>query len=197
VATEAELPGLYHAPPAPSLERVSAPAGLIEASTGFLEAWLLRKDYETAWRSLAPSCRPCVDLFLGEGESPAGSPAEQARRLRSKMEEVGRRLRPAARLEEVLTAAPGVDADDKVVAHPREKAFTLLSLSDQVGRETDCGRRLGGTPAGGDPVPKSYGTYYASAFHFRTAAGQPAVLYLGWRREGPDWRVVAYDVLTP
>ncbi len=194
---DADLASVYEPPPTPTLERVAAPPGLVEASTAFLDAWLVRKDVETAWRQVAPSCYPCVDLFPDEGELPAGTLEEQKRRLRSKMETAAKRVGRVARLEDFLTAAPAVDPENKVVMQPRDQAFSLVSLQDRVGVEADCARRLGKAAATAPAPEGGYGTYYATAFRFKTVAGEPAVLYLGWTREGSEWRMFAYDIVIP
>ena len=55
------------------------------------------------------------------------------------------------------------------------------------------------TPVAGDqPVTlESYGTYYASGFQLKEIFGDPAVLYLIWRREDDAWKIASYEVLTP
>ena len=70
------------APPtvAPAPARSRADAALVDAARGFLESWLIRKNYDEAFRYLSPAAYGCYDLARGAG--PAGI-------------DLGRRRRPA------------------------------------------------------------------------------------------------------
>jgi len=195
---QGQLADLHEPPEVPPLTRVPGDPGLIEASTGFLESWLIAKDYDRAFSYLSPSSHACVDVFRPD-EQPAGSPEAQARVLRERIAVVGDRFGRVARLEDAIDGPEAVDPQDQLVTHPREAAFTLLGLKDSEGVEADCGRQLSGAAAPdlGEAADR-YGTYYASAFRVDTLAGEPAVFFVGWKRDDDGaWRIFAYAVETP
>jgi hypothetical protein len=195
---EGGLAEVYAPPETKPLPRVAGDPGLVEASTGFLEAWLVRKDYEGAFSYISRSCYPCSDLFRAPGTPAAGSAEAQADRLRRAMAAVGERVGTVSRLEDAIAGVEAVNPQIQLLTHPREAAFTLLGLADQLGEDADCQRRLeGATRRSAEGRERAYGTYYAAAFRIQTAAGEPAVLYLGWTRDADAWRLFAYDVQTP
>ena len=198
VSDEGELSDLHKPPPTAAIARASAPPGLVEASTRFLEDWLVRKDYAATFAALSRRCYPCADLFLPEGQAPAGSAQAQARSLRERIASAGERVGKVARLEDVIAAAEPVDPDVRIIDHPHERAFALLSITNGQGDAADCARRLRSpSPPPLEEQASARGRYYAAAFHVETAAGEPAVLYLGWTREEGAWRVFAYDIVLP
>jgi hypothetical protein len=48
-----------------------------------------------------------------------------------------------------------------------------------------------------DAAQKVYGNYYAMLFTFRTAGDHPAALNLLWARDGGQWKIISYEVVTP
>jgi hypothetical protein len=195
---EGGLAEVYTPPGTKPVPRVAGDPGLVEASTGFLEAWLVRKDYERAFSYISPSCYPCTDVVRDPGTPAAGSLEAQAAQLRRAIAAVGERLGKVSRLEDAIAGVEAVNPDARLLSHPREAAFTLLELDDQLGKDADCQRRLEGAARSGPAAQeRAYGTYYAAAFRIQTAAGEPAVLYLGWKRDADAWRLFAYDVQTP
>jgi len=159
----------------------------------------VRKRYDEAFAAISPSCFACVNLYLDPDEAPKATAAEQRARLRSGLERLGERIGRVARLEDVIRSVEPSDPRLHIVDHPRHAAFSLLALPDAAGAAASCEARL----ANGDTMPEddapgqAYGRYYASALQFVPRAGETAVLYLGWVRDGGRWRIFAYRIITP
>ena len=51
--------------------------------------------------------------------------------------------------------------------------------------------------AGDDTVEKVYGNYYATIFTFRTPGEHSAALTLLWGKDGGQWKILSYELVTP
>jgi hypothetical protein len=68
--------------------RISADSTLVSAASGFLESWLVRKDYDAAFNYLSPKTSECYNLERNPENPMATSPQEASRRLRAALEAV-------------------------------------------------------------------------------------------------------------
>ena len=77
-------------PPEPVAEtkvaRISADSTLVSAANGFLESWLVRKDYDAAFNYLSPKSHECYNLEKNAESPVATSPEDAERRLRAALE---------------------------------------------------------------------------------------------------------------
>ena len=77
-------------PPEPVAEtkvaRISADSTLVSAANGFLESWLVRKDYDAAFRYLSQKSHECYNLEKNAESPVATSPEDAERRLRAALE---------------------------------------------------------------------------------------------------------------
>ena len=193
----AKLPDLVK-PVTPVAEaRVTAEPSLIQANERFLEAWLVRKNYEEAVTLIAPEASACVNLYLDQGESPKTNVAEQSARLRAGLERAGRQAGSVARLEDILQPVPPTDPRLRVVDHPRIKAFQVVDVPDWMGPTLACEARLarGDTTAIEEGAERGYGRYYISALRFVNHGEPGAVLALGWRRDADGWRIFSFKII--
>ena len=182
------------------IPRVAGDPEFIQAVDTFVEAWLVEKNIDRAMDYVAPSSLPCINRVLGADEAPIESLAEQKERLRSGLERTAEHLGPVSRLEEVIASAPLWDPDLREVIHEREDAYSLFSVSDRKGEAAGCEQRIGrarGAPASEPEAPPSYGRFFASSFSIQTVAGETVALLLGWTRQGEDWRIYTYRVVSP
>ncbi len=181
------------------LPRVAGDPELIQAMDAFVEAWLVEKNIDEAMDYIAPSCLPCINLDLDAGEAPIDSSAEQKEWLRSGLERTAEHLGPVSRLEDVIG---GVDLwlpDLREIIHEREDAYSVFSVPDWRGEAARCERRIrrARTAPASEPEAPSYGRFFASGFNIQTVAGETVSLLLGWIRQGEDWRIYTYRVLSP
>jgi hypothetical protein len=193
------LPDLIK-PAAPTVEsRVTADPSLLEANQRFLDAWLIRRDYDQAGRIIAPDAGACVNLYLDPGEPPRTSATEQSARLRAGLERASRLVGTVARLEEAIEPVAPTDPRLRLVDQPRIKAFHVLGVPDWMGPTLACEARLarGDTAATDEGVERGYGRYYLSAFRFLNAGQPGAVLALGWVRQSEGWRIFSFKVIEP
>ena len=184
------------APPANAVGRIPADMTLVAAAHGFLDSWLVRKDYDAALRYLSPKSYPCYDLVRGPDQPPVASPEEAARRLRDGIQHTGERLGRTRTLDDVLVAVPASHTAVRVMDHPYAAAFTLTSIPDAFTDAADC---LAMATGGGLPkeYPVQYGKGFGMTIQLRTKGGEAPVLRTLWTREQPGWRITAFDLEVP
>ena len=99
--------------------RINADSTLVQAARGFLESWLIRKDYDAAFAYLSPRSYACYDLETTKaGEAPSSSPEEAGRKLRASLEASGKTLGTSRNLEALLAPAEPVHPAIRVMNHP-------------------------------------------------------------------------------
>ncbi len=182
------------------MPRVAGDPELIQAMDAFVEAWLVEKNIDEAMGFIAPSCLPCINQDLDAGKAPIDSPAEQKEWFRSGLERTAEHLGPVSRLEDVIAGVDLWVPDLREIIHEREDAYSLFSVSDRRGEAARCEQRIDRertAPASEPEAPPSYGRFFASGFRIQTVAGETVALLLGWTRQGEDWRIYTYRVVSP
>jgi hypothetical protein len=76
----------------PKIVRISADPSFVQAARGFLESWLIRKDYDAAFGYFSAKSYACYTLERSEGEPAIASPEEGGRQLRARLKDRERRL---------------------------------------------------------------------------------------------------------
>lgn len=190
-----EMPAVAH-PTTNSPQRIPADTTLVEAARGFLESWLVRKDYDKAFAYLSPASYACYQLTRRSDQSPATSPEDAGRQIREALAQAGDQIGRAERLENIVTAAPPVHPAVRAMDHRYAGAFSLSSVPDALVEAVNCDTRAKGDLAFSDRQP-TYGTGFAMTVRFRTRAGDPPVLRTLWLKESGAWRITAYDVELP
>ena len=186
-------------PPAPTLPLVDGDPALVRAVHDFHTQWFVRRDVAKALEHMAPRSLACVNGYLDDGVPPAGTVDEQRRYLRVGMERALAAAEGARSLHEAI-AAPEVNHPDlKLVRHRDTSAFALAALPDSLLGPADCTNATPGElnlnwkpPTG----PPAYGTYFGSGFRMANAVDDPAVIWLLWAKDGADWKVVGFSILT-
>ena len=77
------------APPATTMVRIPADASLARAARAFLESWLIRKDYDAAFRSISPASYACYDLARSPAAPASTSLDDAGRRMRANFARAG------------------------------------------------------------------------------------------------------------
>jgi cation transport regulator ChaC len=187
------------APPAlpqPEVVRIKADLTLVQAAKSFVENWLIRKDYDTAFRYLPTRSYGCYDLVRGPDAPPSTSVDDAGRKLRGSLERIGQWVGTTGRLETIIEAAEPRHASIQVMDQPYSRMFSVTSFPTALGAVVECDARArAAVPP--DPLPLEYGEAFGMTFRFRTQEGDAPVLRLLWRRENNNWRVTAYDVDLP
>lgn len=194
-STDDATPG---ADPTPEVEilRVPFDPELHKAVRGFLEAWLVRRDYDAAFAYLSPKSYACYDLDR-ESEQPAASSAEDAaRRLREGLARAGDRVPGKRPLEAIVQAADPIHRAIRLMDHRDRATFSLTSVPDALAEAAECDARTRGLRIP-DTIPPEYGRAFGASVRFRTPSGDAPVLRTMWRREGGAWRIVSYGVELP
>ena len=115
---------------------------LVAAARDFLESWLLRKDYDEAFRYVSPKAYACYDLVRGPDQPAAASAEDAGRKIRAATRARRRPVRQAPQRRRVRrrrSALPRVD--------PRDGAPLLADV-----RALQCPRQARG--GGGLRVPR-------------------------------------------
>jgi hypothetical protein len=192
---DSDLPAVA-TPPTATPARIAAEASLVDAARRFLESWLVRKDYDTAFQFTSSRSYACYNLVRGSEQPAATSLEDAGRKIRVALEQSGGAVGNVRRLEDVLTAAPPFHPAVRVMDHRDSRTFTLSSVPDALADAADCTVRSEGGREISD-VPPSYGNAFELTVRFRTRAGEPPVFRTMWTREGGVWRIAVYDVEAP
>ena len=176
--------------------RISADTRLVQAARGFLESWLVRKDYDAAFAYLSPRSYACYDLERGADQAPSSSPEDAGRKLRASLAASGKTIGTARNLQALLAPAEPFHPAVRVMNHPYSSVFSLTSPPNALADASECAARVGGSRAP-DPVPLEYGNGFGMNVRFKTPNGDAPVLRLLWRRENGAWRVSSYMVDLP
>jgi hypothetical protein len=169
---------------------------LVEAARGFLESWLIRKDYDSAFRYLSPRAYGCYDVVRGADQPASTSVEDAGRRIRAGIERIGESVGNLRRLEDVLMPVEVRHVAVRVMDHAYQNAFVLGSIPNALGDASECAARVGGFVMP-DPLPLVYGDAFGMAIRFRTGGGEGASLLLLWRQEEGAWRIRSYDLELP
>ena len=190
-----ETPG-PPAPPEPEVGRIKADLTLVHAAKTFLDTWLIRKDYDAAFRVLSTRSYACYDLVRGPDAPASASLDDAGRKVQASLERIGQWIDKGRSLEATVEAAEPLHPSIRVMDQPYSRMFSLTSFPAALGDAVECDARArGAVPP--DPIPLEYGEAFGMTFRFRTQDGDAPVLRLLWRKEGNTWRVTSYDVELP
>jgi hypothetical protein len=180
----------------PKIVHVGPDRALVADAKGFLESWLVRRDYDAAFGYISPKAYACYNLERGEASPAAASDEDAGRKLRASLETAGASIGTAGRLADIVTAADPVYAATRIMDHHDSKTFTMTSIPNALADAEECAARAAGAGAP-DPLPHAYGSAYGTIVHFRSGGDDGPVLRLLWRREAGAWKITAYGIERP
>ncbi len=189
--------------PAPAVPSTGAPAprikaepDLAQAARDFLERWLIQRDFDGAYRYLAPSSYDCYNLTRGPDRPPAGSPDEAARAIRAGLERAVEGIGRPRNIDAVVAAVDPSHPAIRLMDHPHARTFALVSVPNAFADADSCAAR--GRDARFSPTADyQSGRAYAMLLRFRTESGEAPVLRVLWLKDGDAWRIAAYQVVMP
>ena len=179
--------------------RVKADPALLQASHDFLHTWLVDDNFDGAAKYVSAKCDACVGLYLAEGEKLPATAEEYSAYIRKALTTVGKDVGKVGHLSEALEPVQAEHDDLQMVEHGGERAYTLVAVPDYLAGTFECDRRSSKNPYPPDDAAaqKTYGNYYATLFMFRTAGEHPAALTLLWGKDSGEWKIIAYEMVTP
>ena len=179
-----------------TITRVKADAGFATAAQAFLQTWLIKKDYDAAFRYLSPASYACYDLARNPADPASTSLEDAGRKLRAGLERAGQLAGPARSLDAILVSAEPIHPAVHVMDHAHSRTFSLTSLPNAIGDAVECDARARGAipPA---PLPLEYGKAFGLTVRFGTGASDAPVLRMLWRNENGAWRIRSYDLELP
>ena len=161
-----------------------------ESMRSFLTAWLLKGDFKAAVSFVSPAAYACFDEPL----DPAKGRQAFVTGLAQVREVLGRRTALANYLEPFIPN----DLTPRLVTHPDQKAYAILSPSRRAAESLLCTDRDHlDRPAEVQLGEQDYGDYYVTAFRMKVQDGEPAALYTLWAREKDAWKIVAWQLIAP
>jgi len=171
----------------------------LHALHDFLHSWLVADNFDQAATYFSPRCNACVDTNLA-GESKPSTPAEYSAYIRNAITTVGKDIGTVHHLHDALKPVMPDHEGLKVVEHAGEDAYTVVAIPDYLADTFLCEKKSAGHPY--DPPtettrPKSYRNYYATLFVLRTPGDHPAALTLLWSKDSGQWKIIAYEMVTP
>ena len=115
------------ASPAVTTVKIKADDSLVAAARGFLESWLLRKDYDEAFRYVSPKAYACYDLVRGPDQPAAASPEDAGRKIRAALERAGEQVGKRRSVDEFVEGVQPVHPSIRVMEHRYSRTFALLA----------------------------------------------------------------------
>lgn len=180
----------------PKVVRRPADPTLVAAARSFLENWLVRHDYDAAFKYISPTAYGCYPLERGQVGTQAMSNEDAGKALRESLESAGKNAGNVRTLEAIVSAAEPRHPAIRVLSHRYAGVFSLGSIPIALADAAACAARSTGVTMP-DPMPLEYGDAVGMTLRFKTRSGDPPVLRLLWRRESGEWRITSYDVEMP
>ena len=176
--------------------KIKADDTLVAAARDFLESWLLRKDYDAAFRYVSPKAYACYDLLRTPDQPAAASAEDAGRKIRAGLERAGDQFGKRRSVDEFVEGVQPFHESIRVMEHRYSRTFALYSVPDKLAEAAGCVYRAGGGGFTGDPRPV-YGNAFGMNVRFKTPGGEAPVLRLLWFKESGAWHITVYDVETP
>ena len=178
------------------ITRVKADTGFATAAQAFLQTWLIKKDYDAAFRYLSPAAYACYDLARNPADPASTSLEDAGRKIRAGLERAGQLTGPARNLDAILVSAEPTHPAVRVMDHANSGTFSLTSIPNAIGDAVECDARAR-DEIPPDPLPLEYGKAFGLTVRFGTGASDAPVLRMLWRNENGAWRIRSYDLELP
>jgi hypothetical protein len=179
-------------------EHMKGDATFLAATNEFLRAWLVAKNYKAAISYFSPRSYACVDLYLQPGQQQPKTPAQYSGYLRDGLTTIDKDVGDARQLPDVVEPVDPDHPGLKLVSHSGEDAYTVVGIPDYMAEMLMCGKESRQHPyQPAESQTASYGTYYGTLFAVRTPGEHAASLALLWSKEGGQWKIVSYEMITP
>jgi len=180
----------------PKVTRIPGDRSLAIAARDFLESWLVKKQYDTAFAYLSPRSYGCYDLERDPALPASTSPQDAGRKLRAALAASSAEIGTGRKLDQVIEAVEPFHPAVHVMDHADQKVFTLTGIPDALADAAECSARAASSTIP-DPMPPAYGNGFGTLVRFKTRAGEAPILRLLWRKEDGRWRITSYGVELP
>ncbi len=191
-----EAPSTPPSTPPSTVASMKADPTFVAATKGFLESWLIKKDYDAAFGYLSPRSYTCYDLTRSPDAPASTSPDDAGRKIRAALESGGARVGKAASLSALIAPVHPFHSAIREMDHAYADTFTLTSVPNVLIDAADCAARAHGQRFKGE-LTGEYGKAFGLSFRFQTGSGDAPVLRMIWVKEDGAWRITAYDVDQP
>ena len=171
----------------PSTARVDGGYPLAVAVEDFFSSWLVQGTPQRAMPYVGEAAYSCVAEYEPRAERLGMAPIRILRHMLDASEAVGR----VTRLEDAIEGVPLSDDDNLTpVSHIYSDQFTVYEIPSSMAAAWMCdspGRAS--TMAG-----RHEGQHFAVSFRLRDKTGSTMHLAQIWRKDGGDWKLVAFHV---
>jgi hypothetical protein len=182
--------------PASTVASIKADPTFVTATKGFLDNWLIKKDYDAAFAYLSPRSYTCYDLTRSPDTPASTSPDDAGRKIRAALERSGGKVGKATSLSALIAPVHPFHPAIREMDHAYAGTFTLTSTPNVLADAADCAARARGQRFKGE-LTGEYGRTFGLSFRFQTGSGDAPVLRMIWMNEDGAWRITAYDVEQP
>ncbi len=180
----------------PKKAPVAADEQLVRQTREFFSDWLLKQNMEAALSRFAPSSNRCADEKLGIISSKERDPQV---RIREMFKAIADKAGKGNSLEDLLIAPDTSHAHVEPLDHPERRAYVMARVSDDLSRMLHCADRVLGkkfTKGHTEGDPQFALNHYETIFQMKNATEQSAALALLWEKQGGEWKIIAFDILT-
>ena len=170
----------------PRLARISADPTLVQAARGFLDSWLVRKNYDAAFAYVSPKAYACYDLERDPAQPASTSPEDAGRKLRAGLEAAGATVGTSRSLDAMLSAPEPLHPAVRVMDHSFSRVFSLTSMPNALADVAECAARAAGSTVP-DPLPAGVRSRLQPehSIQARAAETHPCCACSGARRTTP------------
>jgi hypothetical protein len=118
--------------------------------------------------------------------------------MQTAMQTVAQDLERVQHLPDVIEAADADHPGLKLVSHKGDNAYAVVAVPDNLAPAMMCQQESEEHPYQPEESPEfKYGTYYGVLFAVRTPGEHPAALSFLWAKDNGQWKIVAYQMVSP
>ena len=175
-----------------------ADAALLQASHDFLREWLIKRDYVSAINYFSPKSYSCIDATVPSDQPKPSTAAQYLNYTQTALQTVAQDLESVQHLPDVIEPASTDHPGLKLVSHKGDTAYTVVAVPDTLAPAMMCQTESQEHPY--QPEESSdfkYGDYYGVLFTVRTPGEHPAALSFLWAKDNGQWKIVAYQMVSP
>jgi hypothetical protein len=179
-------------------EHTKADPALLQASHDFLREWLIKRNYVSATSYFSPKSYSCIDATVSSDQPKPSTTPQYLNYMQVAMQTVAQDLERVQHLPDVIEPAATDHPGLKLVSHKGENAYTVVAVPDALAPAMMCQQESEEHPYEPSEAQElKYGDYYGVLFIVRTPGEHPAALSFLWAKDNGQWKIVAYQMVSP
>lgn len=179
-------------------EHTKADPAMLQASHDFLREWLIKRNYVAATNYFSPKSYSCIGATIPSDQPKPTTTPQYLNYMQTAMQTVAQDLERVQHLPDVIEAADADHPGLKLVSHKGDNAYAVVAVPDNLAPAMMCQQESVEHPYQPEESPEfKYGTYYGVLFAVRTPGEHPATLSFLWAKDNGQWKIVAYQMVSP